>query len=99
MFGMNVVAYDPFVQESSIRAGGADSVSLQDLYAWSDFISLHLPFDVQTRDLVGPMAFGQMKPGVRIVCAARGGIMDEAALLDALEFRASGRSRAGCICR
>jgi D-3-phosphoglycerate dehydrogenase len=83
-FGMNVIAYDPFVQESEIRAGGADSVSLQDLFAWSDFISLHLPYDVQSRDLVGPMAFGQMKPGVRIVCAARGGILDEAALLNAL---------------
>jgi D-3-phosphoglycerate dehydrogenase / 2-oxoglutarate reductase len=83
-FGMNVVAYDPFVQESDIRAGGADSVSLQDLFAWSDFISLHLPYDVQSRDLVGPMAIEQMKPGVRIVCAARGGILDEAALLSAL---------------
>ena len=83
-FGMNVVAYDPFVQESHIRAGGANSVSLQDLFAWSDFISLHLPYDVQTRDLIGPMAFGQMRDGVRIVCAARGGILDETALLAAL---------------
>ncbi len=83
-FGMNVVAYDPFVQESHLRAGGADSVSLQDLFAWSDFISLHLPYDVQTRDLIGPMAFGQMRDGVRIVCAARGGILDETALLAAL---------------
>jgi D-3-phosphoglycerate dehydrogenase len=83
-FGMNVVAYDPFVQEAAIGLGGADSVSLQDLFAWSDFISLHLPYDVQTRDLVGPMAFGQMKDGVRIVCAARGGILDESALLGAL---------------
>ena len=53
-FGMNVVAYDPFVQEAEIRAGGADSVSLQDLFAWSDFISLHLPYDVHTRDLDRP---------------------------------------------
>ena len=83
-FGMNIVAYDPFVPESSIRSGGADSVPLQDLFAWSDFISLHLPYDVQTRDLIGPMALGQMKDGVRIVCAARGGILDEAALLAAL---------------
>lgn len=83
-FGMNVLAYDPFVQEASIRAGGADSVSLQELYAWSDFLSLHLPFNVHTRDLIGPQAFGQMKDGVRIVCAARGGIIDEAALLEAL---------------
>jgi D-3-phosphoglycerate dehydrogenase / 2-oxoglutarate reductase len=84
-FGMNVVAYDPFVQESEIRAGGADSVSLQDLFAWSDYISLHLPYDVHSRDLIGPMAIAQMKTGVRIVCAARGGILDEAALLSALK--------------
>jgi D-3-phosphoglycerate dehydrogenase len=85
-FGMNLVAYDPFVQEDVIRGGGADSVSLQDLFAWSDFISLHLPFNVQTRDLIGPLAFSQMKDGVRIVCAARGGIIDETALLNALNM-------------
>lgn len=83
-FGMNVIAYDPFIQEDEIRAGGADSVSLQDLFAWSDFISLHLPYNVQTRDLIGPLAFSQMKDGVRLVCAARGGIIDEVALLTAL---------------
>ncbi len=83
-FGMNVVAYDPLIQESEIQARGAEAVSIQELYEWSDFISLHLPLNVQTRDLMGPMAFSQMKDGVRIVCAARGGIIDEAALLAAL---------------
>ena len=83
-FGMNIVAYDPLVQEDAIQAGGAESVSLQDLYAWSDFISLHLPFDVQSRDLIGPLAMAQMKDGVRIICVARGGIIDETALLSAL---------------
>lgn len=83
-FGMNVIAYDPFIEESAIQKGGAESVSVQDLYQWSDFISLHLPFNVQTRDLMGPMAFSQMKDGVRVVCAARGGIIEEAALLAAL---------------
>lgn len=83
-FGMNVIAYDPFIQESEIRAGGAESVSVQELFGWSDFISLHLPFDVHSRDLVGPQAFSQMKEGVRIVCAARGGVLDESALLSAL---------------
>lgn len=83
-FGMNVIAYDPFIQEEDIRARGAESVSIQDLFGWSDFISLHLPYDVQSRDLVGPLALSQMKDGVRLVCAARGGIIDEAALLAAL---------------
>ncbi len=83
-FGMNVLAYDPLIQESDIKARGAEPVPIQDLYEWSDFISLHLPLNVQTRDLVGPLAFSEMKEGVRIVCAARGGIIDESALLAAL---------------
>ena len=83
-FGMNVIAYDPLISEDDIQSRGAEPVSIQDLYAWSDFISLHLPLNVQTRDLIGPMAFSEMKDGVRIVCAARGGIIDEAALVAAL---------------
>jgi D-3-phosphoglycerate dehydrogenase / 2-oxoglutarate reductase len=83
-FGMNVIVYDPNVSEDELLHSDAEPVSIQDLFAWSDFISLHLPLNVQTRDLVGPLAFSQMKEGVRIVCAARGGIIDEAALLNAL---------------
>ena len=83
-FGMNVIAYDPLISEADIKQRGAEPVSIQDLYAWSDFISLHLPLNVQTRDMVGPLAFSEMKNGVRIVCAARGGIIDEAALVAAL---------------
>lgn len=83
-FGMNVVAYDPLVSEEEMQKRGAEPVSIQDLYAWSDFISLHLPLSVQTRDMIGPLAFSQMKDGVRIVCAARGGIIDESALVTAL---------------
>ncbi len=83
-FGMNVIIYDPNVSEHELEHGSAEPVSLQDLYAWSDFISLHLPLNVQTRDLIGPQAFSQMRDGVRIVSTARGGIMDEAALLNAL---------------
>jgi D-3-phosphoglycerate dehydrogenase len=83
-FGMNVITYDPNASEHELEHGSAEPVSLQDLFAWSDFISLHLPLDVQTRDLIGPMAFSQMKDGVRIISTARGGIIDEAALLAAL---------------
>ena len=83
-FGMNVVAYDPLISEDELEKRGAEPVSIQDLYAWSDFISLHLPLSVQTRDMIGPLAFSQMKDGVRIVCAARGGIIDESALVAAL---------------
>jgi D-3-phosphoglycerate dehydrogenase len=83
-FGMSVIAYDPLISEDEIKKRGAEPVSIQDLYAWSDFISLHLPLDVQTRDMIGPLAFSEMKDGVRIVCAARGGIIDESALIGAL---------------
>jgi len=83
-FGMNVIVYDPNVSEDELLHSDAEPVSIQDLFAWSDFISLHLPLNVQTRDLMGPLAFSQMKDGVRIVCAARGGIIDESALVDAL---------------
>ncbi len=84
IFGMHVIAYDPLVPAEEIRQRGAEPVSLQDLYAWADFISLHLPLTVQTRDMIGAQAFAQMKDGVRIVCAARGGILDEAALVAVL---------------
>jgi len=84
-FGMNVIIYDPNVSEHELEHGNAEPVSLQDLFAWSDFISLHLPLNVHTRDLLGPMAFSQMKDGVRIVSTARGGIIDEAALLEVLK--------------
>ena len=83
-FGMSVIVYDPNVREHELEHGNAEPVSLQDLFAWSDFISLHLPLNVQTRDLLGPLAFSQMKDGVRIISTARGGIIDEGALLEAL---------------
>ena len=64
-FGMNVIVYDPNVSEDELSHSEAEPVSIQDLFAWSDFISLHLPLNVQTRDLIGPLAFSQMKDGVR----------------------------------
>lgn len=83
-FGMNVLAYDPLIEADEIKRRGAEPLALDELYASSDFISLHLPLSVQTRDMVGALAFSQMKDGVRIVSAARGGIIDEKALLAAL---------------
>ncbi|MBI2758451.1 MAG: hypothetical protein HYX49_07205 [Chloroflexi bacterium] len=83
-FGMNVVAYDANIPEHEIKELGGEPVSMQDLYSWSDFISVHTPLNIQTRDLIGSLAFSEMKDGVRIVCAARGGIIDETALLAAL---------------
>jgi D-3-phosphoglycerate dehydrogenase len=83
-FGMNVVAYDPFLEAAEIKRRGAEPLALDELYASSDFISLHLPLSIQTRDMVGEQAFSQMKKGVRVVSAARGGIIEEKALVAAL---------------
>ena len=84
-FGMSVLGYDPLIPAEEIVRRGAQPVGLDDLYSRADFISLHLPLTDETRSMVDEQAFGRMKRGVRIVCTARGGIIDESALLAALE--------------
>lgn len=84
-FGMSVLGYDPLLPQEVIRQRGAEAVSLQELYARSDMISLHLPLTPEMRGMLSGQSFGQMKRGVRLVCTARGGIIDETALLGALE--------------
>ncbi|HEY6797912.1 MAG TPA: phosphoglycerate dehydrogenase [Kineosporiaceae bacterium] len=83
-FGMTIIAYDPYV--TSVRAGqlGVRLVGLEELLAVSDFITVHLPRTPETVGLIGEEALRLVKPGVRIVNAARGGIVDETALLAAL---------------
>jgi D-3-phosphoglycerate dehydrogenase len=82
--GMTVLGYDQLAAET-IRERGVQPVSLADLYARSDFISLHVPLNPQTRNYIDGQALGHMKRGVRLICTARGGILDETALLGALE--------------
>ena len=84
-FGMKVLGYDPLIIAEEITRRGAKPLKLDVLYARSDYISLHLPLTAETRSMVNEQAFGRMKRGVRIVCTARGGIIDESALLGALE--------------
>jgi D-3-phosphoglycerate dehydrogenase len=84
-FGMKVIGYDPIIDAEEIRKRGVDPVSLDDLYSKSDFITLHVPLSNDTRRMLNPAAFEKMKTGVQIVCAARGGVIDEVALLDALK--------------
>jgi len=84
-FGMTVLGYDSRYSNPEIKVRVAEPVGLEDLYARSDFVSLHLPLTDETRSMVNVQAFGQMKLGVRIVSVARGGILDESALLNALE--------------
>lgn len=83
--GMNVLGYDAVLSAEQIQRSGAEPVSLADLYARSDFISLHVPLTPETRGMIGGQALGQMKRGVRLICTARGEIIDETALLGALE--------------
>jgi D-3-phosphoglycerate dehydrogenase len=83
--GMKIIGYDSLVSPNDIKKRGAEPVSLADLYARSDFISFHLPLTPESKAMVNGQAFAQMKRGVRIVDAARGGIIDETALLAALE--------------
>ncbi len=86
--GMRVVAYDPFVAEERFRDLGVESAaSLDQVYADSDVITLHLPLNDETRGLLGASAFERMKDGVRIVNAARGGLVDERALAEAIRSR------------
>lgn len=83
-FGMTLLGYDPLIPAEEIARRGAQPVALDDLYARADVITLHLPLTPESRNMLNAEAFAKMKDGVRIVCAARGGIIDEAALLDAL---------------
>jgi D-3-phosphoglycerate dehydrogenase len=84
---MRVIAYDPFISREVAQRLGVEMVSLDDLYSRADFISVHTPLTHETRGLIGPDAFAKMKPGVRIINCARGGIVDEEALAAAIQTR------------
>ncbi len=84
-FGMSVLAYDPYLEEQQIRDRHAAPAAFDDVLARADYLSLHLPLTRETRGLIGPAQFARMRTGVRLVCAARGGVLDEAALRAALD--------------
>jgi D-3-phosphoglycerate dehydrogenase len=84
-FGMSVLAYDAFLSAEVIRQRGAEPAALNDLFARADFICLHAPLGPETRNMVNGQTLGLMRRGVRLVCTARGGLIDETALLGALE--------------
>lgn len=84
-FEMQVVAYDPFATEEKAREYGASLVSLDELYTQSDFITLHVPLNDQTRNMISAEQLHKMKAGVRLINCARGGIVDEQALADAIQ--------------
>ncbi|WP_217912875.1 phosphoglycerate dehydrogenase [Miltoncostaea marina] len=83
--GMHVVAYDPLVAEGRYRELGVDKADTPaDLYAVADFVTLHLASTPETRGFVDAAAFAAMKPGARLINAARGDVVDQDALVEAL---------------
>ena len=90
-FGTRLIAYDPYVQPARAAQLGVRMVGLDELLRESDFISIHLPRTPETVGLIGERELATVKPGVRIINAARGGLIDEQALADALaEGRVAG---------
>ncbi|MBQ1015747.1 phosphoglycerate dehydrogenase, partial [Micromonospora sp. M51] len=90
-FGTRLIAYDPYIQPARAAQLGVRLVGLEELLRESDFISIHLPKTPETVGLIGEKELAIVKPGVRIVNAARGGLVDEQALADAIaEGRVAG---------
>ena len=83
-FQMNILAFDPYVSNERARSLGVEAVPLNRLLSESDFISIHTPLTSGTKSLIGESEFQLLKPGVRIVNAARGGLVDEDLLHTAL---------------
>src|SRR5678815_1751485 len=82
---MKVAAFDPFLTPERAVELGVDKVELDDLLRRADFITLHTPLTDQTRNILSRENLAKTKKGVRIINCARGGLIDEAALKDALE--------------
>ncbi|MEQ1923771.1 MAG: phosphoglycerate dehydrogenase, partial [Pyrinomonadaceae bacterium] len=83
-FGMQIVAFDPFTSADQAKELGIETGTLDDVLARADFLTIHTPVTDETRGIIGKDAFGKMKKGVRLVNCARGGLVDETALLEAI---------------
>jgi D-3-phosphoglycerate dehydrogenase len=81
---MNVLAYDPFLSEDKAKAMGVEKVDLQELFGRSDFITIHTPLTPETKNMINKETIKMMKTSVRIINCARGGIINEKDLYDAL---------------
>ena len=93
-FGMDVVAYDPYVSEETALEAGVDLVPIEELFSEADYVTLHASSSPETENLIDSEAIESMKDGVVIVNVARGILIDEAALAAALQ---SGKVRAAAI--
>ncbi len=83
-FQMDVIAYDPYLTESRAKALGVKQATLDEVIENSDYITVHMPMTAETKHMLNADAFARMKDGVRVFNCARGGIIEEAALIDAL---------------
>jgi D-3-phosphoglycerate dehydrogenase len=82
---MNVIAYDPFLSDEKAKAMGIEKVELEELFKRSDFITIHTPLTAETRGLINAETIKLMKDGVRIINCARGGIVNEKDLYEAIK--------------
>ena len=96
-FGMRIIAHDPFIAEQVAADLGVELVSLDDLFARADYVSLHMPSNEKTRHLVNAERLSRAKKGIRLVNTARGDLIDEQALADAIEV-GPGRRRRRSTC-
>src|SRR5258708_40089905 len=84
---MRVIAFDPFLSPERAKDIGVEKVDLDDLLKRADFITLHTPLTEKTKNIIDAAALAKMKKGVRIINCARGGLVDEQALVDALNSK------------
>ena len=84
-FGLKIIAHDAFIDDETIRKGGAEPVSLDEVVSRSDFLSIHTPLNPDTRHLINEVRLREMKQGAFVLNAARGGIIDLNALAVALK--------------
>ena len=82
---MTVLAYDPYLTPADFEERGAEPVALEDLLARADYVSVHCPYNAETKDMIGAKQLSRMKPGAFVVNCARGGIVNEGALAEALK--------------
>ena len=101
---MRVVAFDPFVAPEQLANTGVELATLREVCAQADFLSVHTPLTAETRGIIGAEELSLMKPTARVINCARGGLVDERALLAALKERrhrgrGARRVRAGAAAR
>ncbi len=83
-YGMHILAYDPFINEDTVKRLGLTRATVDEICQKADFITVHSPLNAQTRNMIGADQFKMMKKGARVANCARGGIINEDALLEAL---------------